>query len=302
MTTPGRVANPSASPSAWALSVIGGTHVGRGKPCQDHADVRTGEGWQVAAVADGHGDERHYRSDVGARLAVEVALDLFGALGQDLVKEGRWASPNELARLARFHLAQRVAWEWNTRIRAHWAADPGPTPTPPPPDTPEGTLPWFARAYGTTLLVVLVAEERVLYWQLGDGGIAVVPTEGNPEVVFPESEELMGKATWSLASTDIGSLVQVRADNLSAQALRLVALYTDGLSDSLDGDPQRCAAFVRHTADRVRSEGWDAVVQALPTTLERAARDGVGDDVSLALLEGWVRPAPQDALPTQADE
>ena len=70
--------------NGWALplcrSRIGAAHRRRGLPCQDaslSASLPSGDGLpvQVMAVADGHGHRLHWRSEVGSRLACQVAID-----------------------------------------------------------------------------------------------------------------------------------------------------------------------------------------------------------------------------------
>lgn len=58
------------------VTQMGASHVKSGKPCQDHSlswesDDKT---VQVAIVCDGHGGDTYVRSDVGSKLAAEIAL------------------------------------------------------------------------------------------------------------------------------------------------------------------------------------------------------------------------------------
>src|SRR5690348_9685497 len=51
----------------------GAAHRAAGLPNQDAVEVRSFGDGMVAAVADGHGHSRHFRSARGARLAVSLA-------------------------------------------------------------------------------------------------------------------------------------------------------------------------------------------------------------------------------------
>ena len=79
------------SQGAWtALSgtQIGSVHVRDGRPIQDAVRTWVEGDSAVVAVADGHGHHEHFRSDVGARLAVDAAVDaLVGGL-PDLADAG----------------------------------------------------------------------------------------------------------------------------------------------------------------------------------------------------------------------
>lgn len=59
------------------LSVLGAGHVKTGKPCQDYSLTwQSDDGLQhVLIVCDGHGGSTYVRSDVGSKIAAEVALD-----------------------------------------------------------------------------------------------------------------------------------------------------------------------------------------------------------------------------------
>ncbi|MDE6777248.1 MAG: protein phosphatase 2C domain-containing protein, partial [Oscillospiraceae bacterium] len=55
-------------------SVIGASHVAKGTVCQDFSNFQSNESYSIAVVADGHGSKKHFRSDVGSRLAVRATL------------------------------------------------------------------------------------------------------------------------------------------------------------------------------------------------------------------------------------
>ena len=48
--------------SGFAVSVRGASHEDSGTPCQDSARVLITDKLAVAAVSDGHGSEKHFRS------------------------------------------------------------------------------------------------------------------------------------------------------------------------------------------------------------------------------------------------
>src|SRR5580658_4443291 len=87
------VLNFQASTSRWrafGASVRGASHYQSGVPNQDAfrvADLgERGQRGLVAAVADGHGNLRHFRSDRGSRYAVDAACgaaqDAFRTFGE----------------------------------------------------------------------------------------------------------------------------------------------------------------------------------------------------------------------------
>ena len=57
-------------------SIRGASHLANGKPCQDYSISFNDNGVQILVVCDGHGGETYFRSDIGAKLAAEVTLDI----------------------------------------------------------------------------------------------------------------------------------------------------------------------------------------------------------------------------------
>ena len=60
---------------ALHFSCEGESHKSNKKACQDYSLTFNEKDLTVAIVCDGHGGERYFRSDVGAKLAAEVTLD-----------------------------------------------------------------------------------------------------------------------------------------------------------------------------------------------------------------------------------
>lgn len=60
---------------AFAISMTGASHLPKGVPCQDYSVCWQSEDGnsQIAVVCDGHGSSTYVRSDIGSRLAGEVA-------------------------------------------------------------------------------------------------------------------------------------------------------------------------------------------------------------------------------------
>ncbi|MFN9881411.1 MAG: protein phosphatase 2C domain-containing protein, partial [Planctomycetota bacterium] len=96
---------------AFACSRAGSAHVRSGKPCQDAyalwSGAVAGQSCMIAAVADGHGDDRHDQSQYGAALAVRAAIEEmvglqthFGGVGlsSQLVNSFKTDFPRRLGR------------------------------------------------------------------------------------------------------------------------------------------------------------------------------------------------------------
>jgi serine/threonine protein phosphatase PrpC len=54
---------------------IGSSHISSGKPCQDNGTHYHSDGVSIAVVCDGHGGDSYVRSDIGSKLASEIARE-----------------------------------------------------------------------------------------------------------------------------------------------------------------------------------------------------------------------------------
>ena len=57
----------------FAASKVGASHLPKGMPCQDYSLKVDTDSLQMIVVCDGHGSKTYVRSDVGSRLAAEIA-------------------------------------------------------------------------------------------------------------------------------------------------------------------------------------------------------------------------------------
>jgi hypothetical protein len=144
-------------------------------------------------------------------------------------------------------------------------------------------------AYGATLIVATVIEGSMLLLQIGDGDILAVRGETSSGVrAMPSDPRLIGNVTTSLCLPDAASDFRVRALDLATDAPEMLTLTTDGYADSfVDED-----AFLQTGPDilrmlRDRGIGW--VGEQLPGWLDRASKEGSGDDITMAILWGTPR-------------
>ena len=252
-----------------SAAVVGAKHVVVDKPLQDSVATYADQDCAVVAVADGHGDPRHARSDVGSRLACEVALEVFKELSQDILDQGR--HHKEWERELRLRLPGRISWMWNQRVREH----AGQT-------EPDGAWHPDVDLYGTTLICALLTRRCVVLFQLGDGDLVVVSKAG-VHCAFPPSDELFGTATWSLAQAD----APTHADLICCHPrdLSLLLLCTDGIRDAFVKKPEAFLGVGRWLHSRVKEEGLSRVEETLPEWLSELSRRGNGDDASIAMLK-----------------
>jgi hypothetical protein len=286
-------------PSRWhALyeTVAGASHVRSGLPNQDsvqvhlHADCSLPA---VLAVSDGHGSGKCFRSHVGSRLAVEIAVEELREFAQSLPK----LSPPEVRQAAEARLPGIIVNRWRQEVAKYHAEHPFTAAELDRLD--EAAKKSLARAeatgvpflaYGATLLATLVTREYFLCWQLGDGEILVIsqkPGEpaGEVEQPLPEDGELIANETTSLCQPlEVAvSKFRFRFQYLVESSPALVLLTTDGYPNSF----QTPAGFRQVAADflgLLDRDGVPAVQESLAPWLAETSQQGSGDDVTLAIL------------------
>ena len=65
-------------------SVRGQGHINRGVPCEDSSTSFTSDDgrYHIAIIADGHGQEKSFRSKTGSQAAADIALECLKGFGR----------------------------------------------------------------------------------------------------------------------------------------------------------------------------------------------------------------------------
>ncbi len=279
------------APPRWRLigqSIRGASHERSGAPNQDAYALYppSGEGATVAcAVADGHGGTKYFRSEIGARIAVDVALQMVEGILQTLPPDGLKSqhTKNQIAET----LASSIVGGWQAAVEEHrkenlatqaeasiWAKETNQ-------DLERRMAPQIA--YGSTLLVTAVVRDEILFAQLGDGDILLVSDTGEAIPVFTAEADMLGGETTSLVSPDAIKRARVGFWNRPEVLPAMIMLSTDGYSNSFPDAP----SFHQVASDiwEMTIEGnWDKVQATLPEWLTETTRKGSGDDITVALI------------------
>ncbi|HXZ99148.1 MAG TPA: protein phosphatase 2C domain-containing protein [Candidatus Binatia bacterium] len=267
----------------WRLftaSVRGAAHISASLPNQDAVSVQghpAEEGREplAVAVADGHGDPRHFRSGRGSQLAVEVACALASQFAADV--DGV-LSPAALRDRLRDRLVPAVVDGWRAAVLRDLEADPL---------APEERAQTGARvvvAYGSTLLLAVLAGQRVMIAQIGDGDVLAVERSGRAVSPLPPDPWIHGRFTTSLCQEDPLASFRVAVLDLDTTPLALLLLATDGFANSQVNDPWY-EQFGTDLLGLLTRYGADWVGAHLPEwAASCASTAGSGDDTTLALL------------------
>jgi serine/threonine protein phosphatase PrpC len=274
--------------TSWQLiggSVRGAAHIRANKPNQDAiawkplgAATTTGAAGEgvlearamVAALADGHGGDRHPRSDRGAQLAVEATLMVL----DKFVAGQRGRAPSAVLRAARRTVPRLISRRWRKLIDREAGDEPG---------GEQRYLP-----YGATILAVAVTERYLLYLQLGDGDILAVLADGSVRrPIAPDPAQGSTRETSSLCQEICDGLfrfaMQPLVETGAPELPTMLLLATDGYSNSFE-DAEGLVTAARDIQDKADAHSLEQVRERLDGWLQETSHAGSGDDITVAVL------------------
>ena len=251
----------------------GAAHRAAGLPNQDAVEVRPLDGGMVAAVADGHGHARHFRSARGARLAVSIACQAAADLATR--PGGLPALPDDLRHL----LVPDIVTQWRDAVHRDVTAEPFTRAEESVRRGDDATIP-----YGTTLLVAIGVGERLLLAQIGDGDIVCIRPDGEALLAVPGDPLLDGRHTTSLCSHGASDSFRVAAVDLAGTAVLAALLATDGYGNAQVAQAWESVVSAELAGPiATRPLSWMAS-QLHAQAGQCASVDGSADDTTLALL------------------
>ncbi len=255
---------------AGGATAIGASHIRNKRPNQDAfyaSPTQQSDPRFMICVADGHGSDAYYRSDIGARLAVEAFIE---AISWNL------DSPEQIN-----SLPQDIVQIWRRLVKQ----DIGRNPLPPGFERAPGRASDrdIFEPYGSTLVGVAASEQICIVVQIGDGDLLLGYEDGTINRPLAADTGLHGEQTYSLCLDDAPQRVKYKAIKRTETWPDFVLTSTDGVSKAFVDD----AAFVdvvRHYRELVRSgEDLQATINALPDWLRQVSDNGSGDDATLCL-------------------
>lgn len=255
----------------YALSVKGASHEETGIVCQDSARVYIAEHFAVAAVSDGHGSEKYFRSASGSEMATRVAIrSICDFCERNNGLDGIFLeNPDNAAR----RIAANIIYGWNSEIAAHIGLLPLNTREKAVCDKYGGIA--NEVMYGATLIVAGVTERGCFGLQIGDGSFCALDG-GEMTFPVPEDVNLVGNLTTSLCDNNaIDNFRHFYREGGFAG----VMLSSDGLINSFVNESDYLK-FGR----RVLSAVEDGTTSALGEHLKTRSRSGSRDDISVSAV------------------
>jgi len=263
---------------ALTASQRGAAHQAMGLPNQDAvAAHQIRPDALVAAVADGHGHRRHFRSARGSQLAVAIACEAAGELTARL---DEFEAARQIESEALHKLVPTITGRWRDAVREDVAADPFTAQEEATRADRDDAL----IAYGSTLLLAIAGRRWLVLVQIGDGDIMGIQPDGRPLLPVPRDPSLDGRQTTSLCGPRAEDEFRAAVVDASTTPLLGVLLATDGYGNAQVADPWADAVSA-DLAELINDRPPEWLAGQLPLWAGRcASADGSADDTTIALL------------------
>lgn len=262
--------------SVFGASVQGASHIRSGRECQDSLKKVVKEsGAVILAVADGHGSDSCPYSKTGSFAAVNVFCKILG----DYLET--YAGQQEmlftfLKREGDTKIAQEIDAEWKRKILRLHTRCKREIPLDADKNKDKDAV---YKLYGTTLLGLVITEQFLFAFQLGDGDIVKVSENGVYSMI--EGDKILGTETHSLSKAESWkkaiTLIRKREEKESMPVMYM--LSSDGLANSYRDDDE----FKKTCMDYyilLKEHGVKAVSDQLKTWLQETSEMGCGDDIT----------------------
>lgn len=269
-----------------AIRTRGYSHQLKNKVNQDHWKIEELDDITIIAVADGHGNEKHARSDSGSLFAVNAFCSLIVEL------RSQSSDLNDFSlRLNNHNLSsipEQIVCNWRRLVEKDFYKKR--TSNNKQLMKIIDKMQLFS-LYGSTLLGLVVTDRYYWAFQLGDGDIVSVDYTGESQRVI-KKKPIIGVETDSLCSREAWKDVQVKfiePAHLYDMPV-LFMLSTDGFTNSYATDRGFLQAG-QDICDWMKEEDLFCSIgrEKLRKILAETSRQGSGDDITLALVANTER-------------
>lgn len=261
--------------TTYYASKQGRAHVANNTVCQDYSLAdNIDNDCQVVCVADGHGSMEYIYSDIGAKIACELFVEMVRILKAGYEKTGvpDWT---EYLKTAKFKSA--FIQMWRKKVVEDYESRAEKVSEEKLSDLK------IIRKYGTTFLFSIRYRNKIVLGQLGDGAILMgFSGDGTPEdnwQLFKRHGLKYNSITNSMASNTAEYTFLI--DSFERDNIDYILLSTDGIYDCLDqGD-----AFFQYAQALIEQiHETKALDRPFHLDDETDVSRYTGDDCSIALM------------------
>lgn len=262
--------------SVFGESVQGASHIRSGRECQDSLKKLVKDsGSVILAVADGHGSDSCPYSKEGSLAAVNVFCKILGDYLDTYTGQQEMLF-TFLKREGDTKIAQEIDVAWKRRIlRLHTKC----RREIPLDENQNKDREAVYKLYGSTLLGLVITEDFLFAFQLGDGDIVKVSESGVYSVIA--GDKILGTETHSLSKAESWkkaiTLIRKREEREKQPVMYM--LSSDGLSNSYKNDEEFKKTCMDYYA-LLKEHGVKAVSEQLKTWLQETSEMGCGDDIT----------------------
>ena len=286
----------------YNFSCQGESHKADDKPCQDASfSAVYDDGLAIAIVCDGHGGERYFRSDVGARMAVEVIHDAVKVFVENVDSSLFVGQPytaveaitsDEIAKKQKpidkafRQLFSSIIYQWNQRIAEHaantaiseWEQEHVPQKYLDELKTSET----FEKLYGCTLMVYVLTPDYWFAFHLGDGKCVSFQHSPLWTMPIPWDERCFLNKTTSLCDSNAINEFRYCYEG-DGQYPWAIFLGSDGMDDSFGEDPNLVNFYIQ-VVKMLVTDGEEATIASIKSDLPQLSKIGSKDDMSVAFV------------------
>lgn len=259
-------------------STIGSYHIRLNKPCQDRVLSFSDWSHKGIVVCDGHGAEKHFRSELGAEFASLICKDCIKIFAKYISKKK--TKVNYLERLC--DLEKSILTKWNNAVLEDIQNHPY-TQEEKQKLTEKEQIELEDNTYipyGTTMIFAFVCNGYLFISQLGDGDCRILigndlicPFANDPALQFGRTTSLCGR----------NAIEQIRHSIIHIDKMKACFISTDGVKNSFDTE-NSFQNFIKKLIGIERTEGYRKAQNDLKGFLPQLSKQGSGDDLSIGLL------------------
>lgn len=269
----------------FSVSLKGIAHEQNGKPKQDYASAVKGEGFNIAIVCDGHGSDKHFRSDVGSRIATETM--------QNMLVEFYSSFPTYESAAADFG---KKSEQLKVGFVSKWAdgtkqdSIDNPFTEKELQNGVDKGVDYFSKysmlvPYGTTVLAVLLTKEYYFALMIGDGAmIRIFPDKDAVEETF--EGKMLGDRVESMCNQNSAFKIYTKLVKLEDGMENIAFVLTsDGYCESeAFTEREMMLNWPKKYLALIARKGIDEAYEPIANQLEQvSAVSSANDDISIAV-------------------
>ena len=286
-------------------TVRGYLHILRENPCEDSSASFSSDDnrCHIAVVADGHGDDRCFRSSVGSKMVAEIALVCLKAFAEATLSSAEteerfytdMSSNLRYQTMAFRQLTDTIIAKWYDSVLEDYSINP---PSEEELALESGEVTNIPHVYGTTLIAALQLPKGLLLLQQGDGRCDVFYADGTIDQPIPWDSRCEDTMTTSLCDKDATESIRSCYIDLSKTPVIACFLGTDGVEDAYRDSTEDLGGshsymggvhtFYKYLTCQLLNGGHDYFSFFLKEMLPDFSKAGLfskagsGDDVSVA--------------------